>query len=192
MEQWFFDKSPKPWILNHFPVSAHGADEAVQSDRQDSRGQPETCLRRDWQIRNPTWRKRDPTWRKSYKIGEKVSFVGEKCFIRWVPAFYFEHWCAQMPAAAGLQRTLLGERPTSGILGHCYIAHIIHLLYSTPALPFSSAKFNFFFCCHSLCSWNTTDGRYIQQCAADEHYPHQRLFYLMTGGAATAARAGCT
>ena len=57
-------------------------NEAVRSDGRDSRGQPETCERKAWRIRDPTWRKRDPTWRKNDEIGEKVNFVGEKKFIR--------------------------------------------------------------------------------------------------------------
>ena len=60
----------------------NGSDEAVQSDRRDSRGLQETCESRDWRIRDPTWRKRDPTWRKSDEIGEKANFVGEIFFIR--------------------------------------------------------------------------------------------------------------
>ena len=36
----------------------NGSDEAVRSDRLDSRGPQETCERRDWQIRDPTRRKR--------------------------------------------------------------------------------------------------------------------------------------
>ena len=59
----------------------NGRDEAVQLDRRDSRGLPETCERRDWRIRDPTWRKRDPTWRKSDELGEKANFVGEKKII---------------------------------------------------------------------------------------------------------------
>ena len=51
-----------------------GNDEAVRSDRQDSRVQ-EICKRRDWPIRDPTWRKGDPTWRKSDRVAEKVNFV---------------------------------------------------------------------------------------------------------------------
>ena len=59
----------------------NGSDEAVRSNRLDSRGLLETCERRDWRIRDPTWRKRDPTWRKKDEIGEKVNFVGEFVFI---------------------------------------------------------------------------------------------------------------
>ena len=64
----------------------NGSDEAVRSDRRDSRGLPETCERRDWRIRDPTWRKRDPIWRKSGEIGEKVNFVGEIFFIHAGPS----------------------------------------------------------------------------------------------------------
>ena len=45
-------------------------------------------------------------------------------------------------------------------------------------------------CCLSLRSWNATHGRYLPQCAGEVHYPHQRLFKLMTGGAATAGTGG--
>ena len=48
-------------------------------------------------------------------------------------------------------------------------------------------------CCHSLRSWNATHGRYLQQCAAEVHYPiypHQHLCKLMTGGAATVGTGG--
>ena len=37
-----------------------------------------------------------------------------------------------------------------------------------------------------LCGRNATDGRYLPQCAAEAHYPHQRPFKLLTGGAVTA------
>ena len=56
----------------------HGSDEAVRSDRRDSRGVQETCKRRDCRIRDPTWRKREPTWRKREKDGEKANSVGEQ------------------------------------------------------------------------------------------------------------------
>ena len=56
----------------------NGSDEAVLSDRRDSRGLLETCKRRDWRIRDLIWRKRDPTWRKRNKVGEKENFVFEK------------------------------------------------------------------------------------------------------------------
>ena len=59
-------------------------NEAVRSDRRDSRGLPETSERRAWRKRDPTWRKRDPTWRKSDEIGEKVNFVGELSFIHLI------------------------------------------------------------------------------------------------------------
>ena len=42
----------------------------------------------------------------------------------------------------------------------------------------------------SLRSWNATHDRYLPQCAAEVHHPHQRLFELMTGGAATAGTGG--
>ena len=53
------------------------------------------------------------------------------------------------------------------------------------SLPFSSAKFKIAVSL-SLRSWIATHGRYLPQCAAEVHYPHQRLFKVMTGGAATA------
>ena len=65
-------------ILNS--IDKNGSDEAVLSDRRDSRGLPETCERRDWRIRDPTWREIDLTWQKSDQVRFKLakSFVGKK------------------------------------------------------------------------------------------------------------------
>ena len=87
----------------------NGSDEAVPSDRRDSRGLPETCERRDWRIRDPTWRKRDPTWRKSEKVCDKVNFVGEKKIIR-TPSVHSSLRRQRAPAQAEGSPT---SRPTA-------------------------------------------------------------------------------
>ena len=51
-------------------------------------------------------------------------------------------------------------------------------------LPLFSAKFKI------AVALSAAGDRYLPQCAAEVHYPHQHLFKLMKGGAATAGTGG--
>ena len=91
------------------------SDEAVQTDRQDSRGLQETCERRDWRIRDPTWR-RNPTWRKSEKSDEISQRKSEFCWRKklFVTSLHPDYVHEKVTQEEPMQHTFTGS-PTLSV-----------------------------------------------------------------------------